>query len=69
MLDLEDKPAVDFPDDPLKWEGWANYKADSAYERLCLDPETKPTDGANPAALRRAAAVVAEEAPTQEPAE
>jgi formylglycine-generating enzyme required for sulfatase activity len=42
MLDLKTKPSLDFPDDPLKWDGWSKYKADNFYERLCLDPKSKP---------------------------
>ena len=44
MLDLKTKPFLDFPDDPLKWDGWSKYKADNFYERLCLDPKSKPGD-------------------------
>jgi formylglycine-generating enzyme required for sulfatase activity len=44
MLDLKSKPSLDFPDDPLKWDGWSKYKADNFYERLCLDPKSKPDD-------------------------
>src|SRR3712207_5954587 len=33
-----------FPDDPRKWDGWSRYRADSPYERLCLDAETQPTN-------------------------
>jgi formylglycine-generating enzyme required for sulfatase activity len=44
MLDLKTKPSLDFPDDPLKWDGWSKYKADNFYERLCLDPKSKPGD-------------------------
>lgn len=44
MLDLKAQPSLDFPDDPLKWDGWSNYKADNPYERLCLDPRAKPGD-------------------------
>ncbi|HEY2140305.1 MAG TPA: formylglycine-generating enzyme family protein, partial [Chthoniobacterales bacterium] len=33
---------MDFPDDPLKWEGWNNYKSDNPYQRLCLDPSANP---------------------------
>ena len=43
MLDVPPSPTVSFPDNPLKWEGWGNYKADNPYERLCLDPATKPS--------------------------
>ena len=42
MLDVQATPAPTFPDNPLKWEGWGNYKADNPYERLCLDPQSKP---------------------------
>jgi sulfatase modifying factor 1 len=45
MLDLQAKPAADlFPDDPLKWDGWSNYKAENPYERLCLNPKARPND-------------------------
>jgi formylglycine-generating enzyme required for sulfatase activity len=44
MLDLKTKPSVEFPDDPLKWDGWSKYKSDNFYERLCLDPKAKPDD-------------------------
>jgi formylglycine-generating enzyme required for sulfatase activity len=42
MLDLKAKPSLDFPDDPLKWDGWSKYSSDNPYERLCLDPSTQP---------------------------
>ncbi|HEV3410061.1 MAG TPA: SUMF1/EgtB/PvdO family nonheme iron enzyme [Chthoniobacterales bacterium] len=32
------------PDDPRKWDGWSRYRADNLYERLCLDPKTRPTN-------------------------
>jgi len=32
-----------FPDDPRKWDGWSKYRADSPYERLCLDQDANPT--------------------------
>ena len=44
MLDLEAKPTLNFPDDPRKWDGWGQYKAENLYERLCLDPRAKPDD-------------------------
>ncbi|MBA2743931.1 MAG: SUMF1/EgtB/PvdO family nonheme iron enzyme [Chthoniobacterales bacterium] len=44
VLDVQPKPSLEFPDDPLKWEGWSKYKADNLYERLCLDPRAKPGD-------------------------
>jgi sulfatase modifying factor 1 len=33
-----------FPDDPRKWDGWSKYRAESPYERLCLDAASEPTD-------------------------
>src|SRR5438552_6529795 len=44
MLDLKAKPSLDFPDDPLKWDGWSKYRSENPYERLCLDPKTNPGD-------------------------
>ncbi|HSP45822.1 MAG TPA: SUMF1/EgtB/PvdO family nonheme iron enzyme [Chthoniobacterales bacterium] len=44
MLDLKTKPSLDFPDDPMKWDGWSKYRSDNPYERLCLDPEAQPGD-------------------------
>ncbi len=42
------QPAVSFPvplpDDPRKWDGWNRYNSPNLYERLCLDPQTNPTD-------------------------
>lgn len=38
------KTCLDFPDDPLKWDGWSKYKAENPYDRLCLDPRAKPSD-------------------------
>ena len=42
------QPAVSFPeplpDDPRKWDGWNRYSSPNLYERLCLDPQTNPTD-------------------------
>src|SRR5436190_9694933 len=32
------------PDDPKKWDGWANYKSPNLYERLCLDPRANPSN-------------------------
>jgi formylglycine-generating enzyme required for sulfatase activity len=32
------------PDDPRKWDGWSFYNSPNPYERLCLDPLTKPTN-------------------------
>ncbi len=32
------------PDDPKKWDGWANYKSKNLYERLCLDPSANPSN-------------------------
>jgi formylglycine-generating enzyme required for sulfatase activity len=44
MLNIKAKPSLDFPDDPLKWDGWSKYKAENPYERLCLDPKANPGD-------------------------
>lgn len=44
MLDVKAKPSLDFPDDPLKWDGWSKYKADNLYERLCFDPKANPNE-------------------------
>jgi formylglycine-generating enzyme required for sulfatase activity len=35
---------IPLPDDPKKWEGWNNYKAENPYERLCLDPRQNPSN-------------------------
>lgn len=35
---------VPLPDDPRKWDGWNRYNSPDLYERLCLDPRTKPTN-------------------------
>ena len=42
MPDAPAKPLVAFPDDPMKWDGWSNYRAENPYERLCLDASTRP---------------------------
>jgi formylglycine-generating enzyme required for sulfatase activity len=42
VLDLKPKTSLDFPDDPLKWDGWNNYRSDNPYQRLCLDPSANP---------------------------
>ena len=44
MLEVETAPAISFPDDPLKWDGWSKYRSGNPYERLCLDPAGRPTD-------------------------
>ena len=44
MLDLKTQTSFDFPDDPLKWDGWSKYKAENPYERLCFDPKAKPSE-------------------------
>ena len=33
-----------FPNDPRKWDGWTNYRAESPYQRLCFDRHAQPTD-------------------------
>jgi hypothetical protein len=35
---------VPFPDDPRKWDGWSRYDSPDPYERLGLDPRSKPTN-------------------------
>ena len=42
MLAVDVPPS--FPDDPRKWDGWSKYRAESPYERLCLDSASAPTD-------------------------
>src|SRR5215475_12480534 len=32
------------PDDPRKWQGWSNYNSPNAYDRLCLDPYSNPSN-------------------------
>ena len=44
MLDLKANPSLNFPDDPLKWDGWSKYKADNFYERLCFAPNARPNE-------------------------
>lgn len=44
MPDVIANPSLDFPDDPLKWDGWSKYKADNPYERLCFAPNAKPNE-------------------------
>lgn len=34
---------VPLPDDPRRWEDWRHYTSDNPYQRLCLDPKTRPT--------------------------
>jgi formylglycine-generating enzyme required for sulfatase activity len=43
-LNPKTRPPSDFPDDPSKWDGWSNYKAENPYERLCFDAKAKPSD-------------------------
>ncbi|CAN5570158.1 hypothetical protein BH20VER3_BH20VER3_18770 [soil metagenome] len=35
---------IPLPDDPRKWDGWSRYNSPDPYERLCLDPQTNPSD-------------------------
>ncbi|MEO8044830.1 MAG: SUMF1/EgtB/PvdO family nonheme iron enzyme [Spartobacteria bacterium] len=35
---------IPLPDDPRKWDGWSRYNSSDPYERLCLDPQSHPTD-------------------------
>ena len=32
------------PDNPLRWEGWKNFRSPNFYERLCLSREARPTN-------------------------
>ncbi len=42
MPTIEALHSLDFPDDPLKWKGWENYRAENLYDRLCLNPADHP---------------------------
>lgn len=44
MPSLEAIHSLDFPDDPLKWKGWENYRTENLYDRLCLNPLDNPND-------------------------
>jgi formylglycine-generating enzyme required for sulfatase activity len=44
MINCADRFPVPLPDDPNKWDGWSKYKSTNFYERLCLDPNAKPTN-------------------------
>ena len=35
---------IPLPDDPRKWDGWNRYNSPDPYERLCLDPQTNPSN-------------------------
>jgi formylglycine-generating enzyme required for sulfatase activity len=35
---------IPLPDDPRKWDGWSRYNSPDPYERLCLDPQTNPSN-------------------------
>ncbi|MDQ3199718.1 MAG: formylglycine-generating enzyme family protein [Verrucomicrobiota bacterium] len=35
---------IPLPDDPRKWDGWSRYNSADPYERLCLDPQTNPSN-------------------------
>lgn len=35
---------IPLPDDPRKWDGWSRYNSTDPYERLCLDPQTNPSN-------------------------
>lgn len=32
------------PDSPLKWDGWRSYDSSNPYERLCLEPDSEPSE-------------------------
>src|SRR3954467_5240949 len=44
MMQLEERFPTPLPDDPYKWDGWSKYKSPNFYERLCLDPQAKPSN-------------------------
>ncbi len=44
MLDVNVSFPLPLPDDPNKWDGWSKYKSANLYERLCLNPQERPTD-------------------------
>ncbi len=44
MVKCEITFPIPLPDDPQKWDGWNKYKSPNFYERLCLDPETNPSN-------------------------
>ena len=44
MLDVNVQFPLPLPDDPNKWNGWSKYKSPNFYERLCLDPQERPSD-------------------------
>jgi formylglycine-generating enzyme required for sulfatase activity len=44
MVALDTNNALQFPDDPRKWDGWSKYRSGNPYERLCLDPRSNPSD-------------------------
>jgi formylglycine-generating enzyme required for sulfatase activity len=44
MPDAIATPSLDFPDDPLKWDGWRKYNSANLYERLCFAPNAKPNE-------------------------
>src|SRR5450432_10146 len=35
---------IPLPDDPRKWDGWSRYDSPDLYVRLCLDPNTNPSN-------------------------
>jgi formylglycine-generating enzyme required for sulfatase activity len=35
---------IPLPDDPRKWDGWSRYSSPDPYERLCLDPQSNPSN-------------------------
>ena len=44
MIKCEISFPIPLPDDPQKWDGWNKYKSPNFYERLCLDPDTNPSN-------------------------
>jgi formylglycine-generating enzyme required for sulfatase activity len=44
MIKCDVQFPIPLPDDPRKWDGWSRYKSTNLYERLCLDPNTNPSN-------------------------
>ncbi len=44
MVKCEITFPIPLPDDPQKWDGWNKYKSSNYYERLCLDPDSNPSN-------------------------
>ena len=60
---------VPLPDDPRKWDGWSRYDSPDLYERLCLDPRTKPSNELIEERFRELVFVVAKKTAAQKSTE